>query len=573
MAQRGSVRAVVAMVGLAAVALAAPAAAAEPAVPPPVEPVRITAPWNNEPITEVHITDGAVYTVGTVTEYPSETEYVRYSWVYRNTLHAGSTGPVLGNTEYLDQIAVSQTYDGSVAEQPDGLVWTSKTDDNRIVRYRDDGTTTRLTGTDQPSVSSCTELWCTSGDALVPIAAGRAIGGVLTGRAQDSATLPWAPVATVRYTWQASVTDTHVVWIENLRAADNSGYGRRLYANAIDADGFVGAPVLVAEGFATDSWDGPFRFDASGSLVAWQQAEDRVLRWVSLADLGATPQERPYTGQLTDIAVDDDRIAYGEHFYPDAGVAGTSAIHVVDAATGDDLTSVPTARGSLAVDLHDDLVAWVDEEFSRGAVRDARVASINPAAPLTALPDFPDVEAWNGFVPEIDQLALRGITTGYADGTFRPWASVNRDAMAAFLYRLAGRPAYTPPAVPEFADVPRNHPFYLEISWLADQGVTTGWVLADGTVEFRPGESVSREATAAFLYRMAGRPAFTAPSTSPFQDVTTGDRFYREIAWLAQTGISTGWDLGGGVTWFGPSWEIERQAMAAFLIRFDDLDL
>ena len=40
----------------------------------------------------------------------------------------------------------------------------------------------------------------------------------------------------------------------------------------------------------------------------------------------------------------------------------------------------------------------------------------------------------------------RRIATGYPDGTFRPWNSVNRDAMAAFMYRLAGEPEVTLPA-------------------------------------------------------------------------------------------------------------------------------
>jgi len=571
MSRTTAARAFTLIIGLALVGLAPPAAGAAPAVAPPGDAATIPIPWQGEHFVEVRITDGAVYTVTEWREWLGETEYDAYRWVHRNSLYAGPAGPVLGNTEELDAIAVTPTYNDSLPTFADGVAWTSTSDGNRIVKYGDDRTTTTLTGRDQPAVTSCTTLWCTSTDTLFAIPNGRAVGGVLTGRALDGADLPWAPASTVRSIWQTAVTDTHVVWIENLSAADGSGYGRRLYANAIDADGLVGAPVVVAEGFAGDGWDGPFRFDLSSSVLAWQQPEDEVVRWLPLSDLGATPRQRPYTGQLNDVAVDGDRIAIAEYFHPEAGVAGTDAVTVVDAADGSVVATLPTPDGALTIDLHGDVVAWV--AYDSIGERPVRVASIDPAAPLTALPDFPDVEAWNGFVPEMDQLALRGITTGYADGTFRPWASVNRDAMAAFLYRLAGRPAYTPPAVPEFADVPRNHPFYLEISWLADQGVTTGWVLTDGTVEFRPGEPVSREATAAFLYRMAGRPAFTAPSTSPFQDVTTGDRFYREIAWLAQTGISTGWDLGGGVTWFGPSWEIERQAMAAFLIRFDDLDL
>ncbi len=44
------------------------------------------------------------------------------------------------------------------------------------------------------------------------------------------------------------------------------------------------------------------------------------------------------------------------------------------------------------------------------------------------------------FYKEIEWMKAQGITTGYSDGTFRPSAPVNRDAMAAFFYRAAGSP-------------------------------------------------------------------------------------------------------------------------------------
>ena len=71
--------------------------------------------------------------------------------------------------------------------------------------------------------------------------------------------------------------------------------------------------------------------------------------------------------------------------------------------------------------------------------------------------------------------------------------------MAAFLHRYAGVTDYTAPATSPFSDVPTGHPFYTEIAWLAEQGITTGF--PDGT--FRPGQSITREAMAAFLYRFS----------------------------------------------------------------------
>lgn len=96
-------------------------------------------------------------------------------------------------------------------------------------------------------------------------------------------------------------------------------------------------------------------------------------------------------------------------------------------------------------------------------------------------------------------LAANAITTGYADGTFRPTAPVNRDAMAAFLYRQAGSPPFTPPSTPTFADVPAGYPFFAAIEWLAAERISTGTPQPDGTVVFSPGAPVSRAAMAAFL--------------------------------------------------------------------------
>ena len=53
-----------------------------------------------------------------------------------------------------------------------------------------------------------------------------------------------------------------------------------------------------------------------------------------------------------------------------------------------------------------------------------------------------------------------------------------------------------------FVDVPVSSQFFREIAWLADRGVSTGWVNGDGTAEFRDLEPVNRDAMAAFMYRL-----------------------------------------------------------------------
>ncbi|MDI9628492.1 MAG: S-layer homology domain-containing protein [Acidobacteriota bacterium] len=176
---------------------------------------------------------------------------------------------------------------------------------------------------------------------------------------------------------------------------------------------------------------------------------------------------------------------------------------------------------------------------------------------------FTDVTPDIQFYDEIMWMAEQGISTGWPDGTFRPWQPVERDAMAAFMYRLAGEPEFEPPAISPFTDVTPNTQFYKEITWLYSEGISTGW--DDGT--FRPWNLIDRDAMAAFMYRFAGEPEFEPPATSPFTDVTPSTQFYKEIAWLYSEGISTGWDDGT----FRPWQPVNRDAMAAFMYRLNQV--
>lgn len=112
---------------------------------------------------------------------------------------------------------------------------------------------------------------------------------------------------------------------------------------------------------------------------------------------------------------------------------------------------------------------------------------------------FTDVPVGHPFCGAIEWLGGSGITTGYADGTFRPGANVTREAMAAFLYR-----GFVDPTIPTctagprtFTDVGTAHPFCGAVEWLYTSNLTTGW--PDHT--FRPAASIERQAMAAFLFR------------------------------------------------------------------------
>ena len=128
---------------------------------------------------------------------------------------------------------------------------------------------------------------------------------------------------------------------------------------------------------------------------------------------------------------------------------------------------------------------------------------------LPARSPFVDVPTSHAFYTAIVWLADAGISTGYADGTFRPSQPVLREQMAAFLYRLRALEATPSAGSGSFVDVPRSSVFRAQIEWLSQSGITTGY--RDRT--FRPSQPVLREQMAAFLYRYAD--AFGAGDGAP----------------------------------------------------------
>lgn len=153
-------------------------------------------------------------------------------------------------------------------------------------------------------------------------------------------------------------------------------------------------------------------------------------------------------------------------------------------------------------------------------------------------------------------------------GPYRGWHLVVSN-LAGYPYPAA-KPSIAPkpkPASP-FADLVGAQQFLKEMNWMASKRISTGYPGPHGTKTYRPFESVKRDAMAAFLYRLAGSPAFTPPKVSPFADVSTKQQFYKEIAWLSAKKISTGWKERNGTRTFKPHQSVNRDAMAAFMYRW-----
>jgi S-layer homology domain len=190
-------------------------------------------------------------------------------------------------------------------------------------------------------------------------------------------------------------------------------------------------------------------------------------------------------------------------------------------------------------------------------------------------PTFADVSDPNSiFYNYIEWMSSAGISTGTSQPSgkplYKPVTSVSRQAMAAFLYRLSGA-TFVAPVESTFADVDNSNPFYLEIEWMAAEGISTGTPQPSGKPLFNPGGAVSRQSMALFLARYAHADISVPPVAQSFADVPTDSSPAAAITWMAENGISTGTPAPPGLPLYSPSAPVSRQAMAAFLYRLAHL--
>jgi hypothetical protein len=165
---------------------------------------------------------------------------------------------------------------------------------------------------------------------------------------------------------------------------------------------------------------------------------------------------------------------------------------------------------------------------------------------------------YSSFPREVDWMKTAGISTGYGDGSYDPFGTVTREQMAAFMYRMAGRPAFT--ATAPFTDA-KYSSFPTEVNWMKTAGISTGYW--NGT--YAPFDTVNREQMAAFMHRYATKVCgVNVPASKYFVD-TKYSSFPVEVAWMGGAGISTGyWD--GTYRPYDP---VTREQMAAFMYRLN----
>lgn len=189
-------------------------------------------------------------------------------------------------------------------------------------------------------------------------------------------------------------------------------------------------------------------------------------------------------------------------------------------------------------------------------------------------PRYPEirVDRYLGFEPFLDAgssaywtaasdwALYAGVTTGIAPGVFGPTRSLTRAEAVTFLWRFMGSPVGHPSS--GFPDVVPGSFYERAVDWALAAGVTTG--LPGGV--FGPGDPVTRAQLATFMFRTVGEPGGAPPSG--FADVIVGSWYELAVAWMAQTGITTG----TSPTTFSPERVIDRAQLITLLFRLADSD-
>ncbi|WP_313823398.1 S-layer homology domain-containing protein, partial [Citricoccus sp.] len=164
-------------------------------------------------------------------------------------------------------------------------------------------------------------------------------------------------------------------------------------------------------------------------------------------------------------------------------------------------------------------------------------AGTAPSAAECTAENFADNQAGSQYFEYVRWMQCSGITTGYANNTYRKGIDIDRGESMAFVYRYLNED-FTPGQA-TFPDAPAGSTHFEAIEWGAAEEITTGY--EDGT--FQPERPVERGEFASFLYR-ALDPTTDPDTDAEFPDVAESNTHHDAIIWLASEKISTGYTDG-----------------------------
>ncbi|RIJ70557.1 hypothetical protein D1871_18390 [Nakamurella silvestris] len=360
-----------------------------------------------------------------------------------------------------------------------------------VLRYADD-----TTGSQSVTLTD----WCSGSPAGGNVSVGKASARWYNGSIQN---IGCGLFATTPITLPAGKTLKSITW------PNNSSF--HVFAIASDVPAPKAASVTDVTYSATEVVTGtPVTATVTVTAPAASVAGKVVVRAgdvvVGSADLQAGGQEATAEISLSDLPVGASRLK----------VSYSGSELVESSATGSTDLTVRFVDYAATAPFYDD-VMWLagkgitrgfdDGRFRPGTAVDRqtfaaflyRLSNPGTTPPACTSKPYADGPVTHPLCAEITWLKAHNITKGFDDGTYLPTANIDRQAIAAFLYRLTN-PGTTPPACTSkpYTDIAVTHPFCAEITWLKAQNITKGF--DDGT--FRGSSSTDRQTVAAFLHRL-----------------------------------------------------------------------
>ena len=306
--------------------------------------------------------------------------------------------------------------------------------------------------------------------------------------------------------------------------------------------------------------------DETGISILVAPDDGEVAGFGGLAVTAAGSRELELTPTTDGLVVEGDNL-------DDLNCSGID----LDGASGGTEVAASSNRDSVLVRRDGGGLSVYEDRDGDGSY-ERRVASANNDLSKATIGRIPDQAYTGGALTPAPTVKLNGVTlksgkdytVSYRNNTNVGTATVAVTGKGAY----SGTKSATFRIVWPFSDVTDEVAHHEDISWLAQSGISRGWDMPDGTVEFRPYADVARADMAAFLFRLAKSWDVVDDTWQPtsaqkraFSDVDATTAHYREIMWLAESGISKGWDVTGGRKEFRPYANVARADMAAFLHR------
>lgn len=149
--------------------------------------------------------------------------------------------------------------------------------------------------------------------------------------------------------------------------------------------------------------------------------------------------------------------------------------------------------------------------------------------------NFSDVHESDYFYQPVLYLYCRGVISGYADSTFRPYNNTTRGQLSKIIVLAEGWEIDTSGG-PHFYDVPTSSPFYSYVETAYNHSVISGY--ADGT--FRWGNNVTRGQLSKIVVSAEGWTVDTSGGPH-FTDVSTSHPFYGYVETAYRHSIISGY--------------------------------